>query len=152
MRKTLKINVPDGYEIDKEKSTFEYIVFKRIGDAEIKWNVCTFSVEIKADGEYFMVHAGFPSYCCSWNDAMRFHKSDVWSLPTVKQLKVLSKHLDAVNAVIRENNGYEITGYFWSREEKDEFYAWNVDVGCGDSSCGKKTRDGYVRSVSALVY
>jgi hypothetical protein len=28
--KTLKINVPDGYEIDKEQSTFEKIVFKEI--------------------------------------------------------------------------------------------------------------------------
>lgn len=28
--KTLKINVPEGYEIDKEQSTFEKIVFKEI--------------------------------------------------------------------------------------------------------------------------
>lgn len=28
----LKINVPNGFEIDKEKSTFENIVFKEIGD------------------------------------------------------------------------------------------------------------------------
>jgi hypothetical protein len=28
--KTLKIDVPEGYEIDKEQSTFEYIVFKEI--------------------------------------------------------------------------------------------------------------------------
>lgn len=28
--KTLKINVPEGYKIDKEKSTFEEIVFKEI--------------------------------------------------------------------------------------------------------------------------
>ena len=28
--KTLKINVPEGYEIDKEQSTFEQIVFKEI--------------------------------------------------------------------------------------------------------------------------
>ena len=30
--KKLKINIPEGYEIDKEKSTFEEIVFKKIGD------------------------------------------------------------------------------------------------------------------------
>lgn len=30
MRKELKIEVPKGYEIDKEKSTFEKIVFKKI--------------------------------------------------------------------------------------------------------------------------
>ena len=30
MEKTIQINVPEGYEIDKEKSTFENIVFKPI--------------------------------------------------------------------------------------------------------------------------
>ena len=29
MNKELKIEVPDGYEIDKENSTFERIVFKK---------------------------------------------------------------------------------------------------------------------------
>lgn len=28
----LKINIPEGYEIDKEKSTFEEIVFKKVED------------------------------------------------------------------------------------------------------------------------
>lgn len=28
--KKLKINIPEGYEIDKEKSTFEEIVFKKV--------------------------------------------------------------------------------------------------------------------------
>ena len=30
--KKLKINIPEGYEIDKEKSTFEEIVFKKVAD------------------------------------------------------------------------------------------------------------------------
>ena len=30
--KKLKINIPEGYEIDKEKSTFEEIVFKKVKD------------------------------------------------------------------------------------------------------------------------
>ena len=30
MEKSIKIDVPKGYEIDKEKSTFERIVFKPI--------------------------------------------------------------------------------------------------------------------------
>lgn len=35
--KTMKINVPDGYEIDKEKSTFEEIVFKKIDTKPRSW-------------------------------------------------------------------------------------------------------------------
>lgn len=30
--KKLKINIPEGYEIDKEKSTFEEIIFKKVED------------------------------------------------------------------------------------------------------------------------
>lgn len=34
--KKLKINIPEGYEIDKEKSTFEEIVFKKVEDPSSK--------------------------------------------------------------------------------------------------------------------
>ena len=35
--KELKIQVPEGYEIDKEKSTFEKIIFNRIDDLPKSW-------------------------------------------------------------------------------------------------------------------
>lgn len=35
--KSLKINVPKGYEIDKDKSTFENIVFKKISELPSSW-------------------------------------------------------------------------------------------------------------------
>ena len=35
--KDLKINAPEGYEIDKEKSTFENIVFKEISKLPSSW-------------------------------------------------------------------------------------------------------------------
>lgn len=35
--KELKIEVPEGYEIDEEKSTFENIVFKKKGIEKKKW-------------------------------------------------------------------------------------------------------------------
>lgn len=35
--KNLKINVPEGYEIDKEKSTFENIVFKKKNELPRSW-------------------------------------------------------------------------------------------------------------------
>ena len=34
MEKELKIEIPKGYEIDKEKSTFEKIVFKKIDNRQ----------------------------------------------------------------------------------------------------------------------
>jgi len=36
--KNLKINAPKGYEIDKEKSTFENIVFKKISELPKNWD------------------------------------------------------------------------------------------------------------------
>ena len=99
MEKTLNNNVPEGYENDKEKSTFDKI------DDIIKWNATTYAVEINADGEHFMVDASRPSYCCSWDDAMRFHRNGIWNIPTIKQIQVLSYYLDDINANIRENGG-----------------------------------------------
>ena len=37
MEKEIKINVPEGYEIDKEKSTFEKIVFKKSDGLPMRW-------------------------------------------------------------------------------------------------------------------
>lgn len=35
--KELKVQIPEGYEIDKEKSTFENIVFKKVEDRPKSW-------------------------------------------------------------------------------------------------------------------
>lgn len=45
--KEMKIQVPEGYEIDIEKSTFEKIVFKKIADLPKSWEDL-----IKIDGYY----------------------------------------------------------------------------------------------------
>ena len=37
MEKELKIEIPQGYEIDKEKSTFEKIIFKKIPENPKTW-------------------------------------------------------------------------------------------------------------------
>ena len=37
MEKELKIEVPQGYEIDRQKSTFEKIIFKKIPENPITW-------------------------------------------------------------------------------------------------------------------
>lgn len=52
--KKLKINIPEGYEIDKEKSTFEEIVFKKVEDS--------FSKLPKTWEEYCKQTKGYTSY------------------------------------------------------------------------------------------
>ena len=52
--KKLKINIPEGYEIDKEKSTFEEIVFKKVEDPLAKLP--------KTWEEYYKRTKGYTSY------------------------------------------------------------------------------------------
>ena len=53
-KKKLKINIPEGYEIDRENSTFEEIVFKKIEDP--------FSKLPKTWEEYCKQTKGYTSY------------------------------------------------------------------------------------------
>ena len=61
--KKLKINIPEGYEIDKEKSTFEEIVFKKIEDPLAKlpktWE--EYCKQTKDCESYF--HTSYPEPC-----------------------------------------------------------------------------------------
>ena len=60
--KKLKINIPEGYEIDKEKSTFEEIVFKKIKDP--------FSKLPKTWEEYCKQTEGNVSYFCNIHNSI----------------------------------------------------------------------------------
>lgn len=60
--KKLKINIPEGYEIDKEKSTFEEIIFKKIEDPLAKLP--------KTWEEYCKQAKGYVSYFCSNPDSI----------------------------------------------------------------------------------
>lgn len=149
--KTLKIEIPNGYEIDKEKSTFETIVLKKVNEVVIKWNKCRNSVEIKADGEHFILDAN-PTYTMSWYDAMRFYKNlSFWKLPTVNQLQVVYKYFDEINNVIKENGGFVLTnGFYWSNLILDEFRAWGVHFNDGRVYRYDKNYCYYVRAVFTL--
>ena len=153
--------MPEGYEIDKEKSTFENIVFKKKDDVIIKWDEYGRGVEIKTEGEHFIVCADTPSHYCSWYDAMRFYCEGVfemlttkgqptWNLPTVKQLQILARHIDKVNEIISANDGFKIHGELWSCEGKDIFYAWYANMNNGITDYSLKNNYNFVRAVSTL--
>ena len=149
--KTLKIEIPNGYEIDKENSTFENIVFKKVDNIVIRWNKNYNGVEIKADGEDFILN-GSPTSFMSWNDAMCFYNDlKFCKLPTVKQLQVVYKYFDEINNVIKENGGLRLSKVtYWCINSRDEFCAWSVNMNHGYTQCYNKCYDNFVRSVSAL--
>ena len=47
MEKELKIKIPKGYEIDRQKSTFEKIVFKKIPENPKTWEDEPIEVELR---------------------------------------------------------------------------------------------------------
>ena len=47
MEKELKIEVPQGYEIDRQKSTFEKIIFKKIAENPKTWEDYCYLMEGK---------------------------------------------------------------------------------------------------------
>lgn len=55
MEKELKIEVPQGYEIDRQKSTFEKIIFKKIAENPKTWE------------EYCVLTKGSPSFFARCN-------------------------------------------------------------------------------------
>ncbi len=60
-KKKLKINIPEGYEIDRENSTFEEIIFKKVEDP--------FSKLPKTWEEYYKHTKNSPSYY--WNNCCK---------------------------------------------------------------------------------
>lgn len=146
--KTLKIEIPKGYEIDREKSTFENIVFKKV---VIRWNKYRDSVEIKTDDEHFILDSN-PSYFMDWNDAMRFYDNlQFWKLPTVEQLKIIHKYFNEINKVIEENGGFRLLkGFYWSIIETSESGAWCIDISNSCSFNLDKKDHNYVRAVVTL--
>ena len=149
--KTLKIEIPDGYQIDWGKSTFENIVFRKVDEVIIKWDKYRNGVEIKADGEHFLLD-GNPDYCMSWHNAIRFYSNlQFWKLPTIKQLQVICKYFDEINNVIKENGGFVLLkDFYWSIKERNEFWAWYVNMSSRSTYYGCKGGNIYVRAVSTL--
>lgn len=115
--KELKIQIPEGYEIDKEKSTFEKIVFKEIEKPEPKTyeEVAKLLLNGKtgyftsADGNVVNISTVSRSYSLS-NTA-----------PTKEQLEwvlALNKLQNVANYL---NDGWKPD---WSDEDTKKYYLW----------------------------
>ena len=149
--KTLEIEVPNGYEIDQEKSTFENIVFKKVDDIIIKWNRNHNGVEIKADGEHFVLDSN-PSYIMNWDDSIRFynniHRSHTWNLPTVEQLQIVYKYFDEINNVIKDNGGFVLYKSLYLAQKSESCECVNMCNGYTRNNSGNFKF--FVRAVSNL--
>lgn len=91
--KKLKINIPEGYEIDKEKSTFEEIVFKKVEDPLAKlpktWE--EYCKQTKDCESYF--HTRYPEPCIRKSPSFDGAYCEFFTKERVKQYVALGKLL-----------------------------------------------------------
>ena len=147
--KQIKIDIPEGYEIDKENSTFECIKFKP--KPQVYWSDEHKAVVVEDGGISFMVDTT-PSYAMTWNDANRFYNNFIhWRLPTLEELKLIVKHLPAINYMLKQVGGFEIFGRLWSSSTGcDCTCALTIDVNCNTKDSRSVNTIAYARAVSEL--
>lgn len=90
--KEVKIQIPEGYEIDKEKSTFECIKFQRIKDVYITYeNVC--NELFKNELGYFINECGEIKCDCIVG-SNKFDKTNAINRKQLKRLLALNQLLN----------------------------------------------------------
>ena len=110
--KKLKINIPEGYEIDKEKSTFEEIIFKKIEDPLAKlpktWE--EYCKQTKDCESYFWSNPD--SITKSWFEG---YYNEFITKERLKQYVALGKLLQLRNYWVKHSEFKDAVGIFtWS--------------------------------------
>lgn len=147
--KQIKIDIPAGYEIDEKNSTFECIKFKP--KPQVYWSDEHKAVVVE-DGDISFMIDTTPSYAMSWNDANRFYNNFIhWRLPMLEELKLIVKHLPAINYILKQVGGFEIFGRLWSSSTGcDSTCALTIDVNCNTKDARSVNTIAYARAVSEL--
>lgn len=130
MNNEIRIEVPEGYCIDEENSTFECIKFKKKSEIQIHQTVrgvrvdtpeCSFTILDVED----LVTNGYSSF-----KAAELHlKGTV--LPSKKQWEIIYKHLDEINKLL--NNKIEKVCYWASDLVESSTYQRLAHMYYGDS-------------------
>lgn len=115
-KKVLEIEVPQGYEIDKEQSSFEKIVFKKV---EEKLTYSDIAEKLFAfNGHYYI------------NDDGRIMKTSIgWRCPNVAPTEHQLKRLLAINKLM--NVAYYLNDDWkpdWNDIEQGKFYIYYSNV------------------------
>lgn len=101
MEKELKIEVPQGYEIDKQKSTFEKIIFKKIPENPKTWEeYCSCS---KNEGVSHFWNDSLKSYLTG---AYTGHYNEFSTKERVKQFVALGKLLQLRDYWVKGYDGF----------------------------------------------
>ena len=116
--KEIKIEVPQGYEIDKEKSTFEKIIFKKIPENPKTWK------------EYCELTKGSPSFYATLNavdtDEYSGEYNEFQTKKRAEQFIALGKLLQLRDYWVK---GYDTFSYIvWSNSVRRVFVCYWVGL------------------------
>ena len=119
--KELKIQVPEGYEIDKENSTFEYIKFKPIKKDITYENVCN-TIFVNND-TYFISNRGYihKGLVPDWDDTILTERHVATNEKQLKKLLALNQLLNIAEYYnrntaelnVRYRICYDSTNYYY---------------------------------------
>ena len=109
--KKLKINIPEGYEIDKENSTFEEIIFKKIEDPLAKlpktWEeYCKQTIGCKS---YF--HTRYPEPCIRKSPSFDGAYCEFYTKERVKQYVALGRLLQLRDYWVKDYSEFRYAVY-----------------------------------------
>ena len=109
--KGLKVQAPEGYEIDKENSTFEYIRFKPI-KKDITYNdVCN---SLFVNDTYFTSDRGYIHKGAKWDNEIIPDKNIATNAKQLKKLLALNQLLNIAEyytSKVRKPNGVYTISY-----------------------------------------
>ena len=140
----VRIEVPEGYCIDEENSTFECIKFKK--KPEVK--IYTTSVGVRVDTPecsfYILDKEDLPIEGYSSFKLAKLHHKDA-TLPSKKQWEIIYKHLDEINELLN----YKIKRvFYWALDlGESPTTQWYVYMGGGLSGSTNRIYTGRVRSI-----
>lgn len=132
MKDEVKIEVPEGYVIDKENSTFECIKFKK-KEPEVEISKCGDSVKIKTSEHIFYI---LDKEDLKTNFDSAFKLAKIYdcgaTIPTREQWKIIYEHLDEINSLLKNKIEKD---YYWTSEKEDSYpyHSWNVTMFTGSS-------------------
>lgn len=123
MNNEVKIEVPEGYVIDEENSTFECIKFKKEEVQISKLGSCVLVEHLK----YVFSILDEEDLRTDFDSAFKLAKMyDCGAtIPTREQWKIIYKHLDEINSFLKNKIERNL---YWTSENHDFPHSWSVDM------------------------
>jgi hypothetical protein len=149
-----EIILPDGWVVDKIENNKIILKEESVAYEEskyVKWNKEKNGIEIKADGEHFIISNMPTTITSNWNDAKVICEQFGGSLPTVDQLKVMHKYFNEINFCFEQFKGNKLYfSIFWSINEYISGDVFIVGLKGGNIYTDDKTNYRYVRAVLSI--